>query len=59
MSLKFSQAFHLMPTPSSSFVVTNGTISPHCCHHLTYLLFASHLPVANYTFADMFRLNLG
>ncbi|KAG2484923.1 hypothetical protein HYH03_016309 [Edaphochlamys debaryana] len=23
MPLKFSQAFHLMPTPSSSFVVTN------------------------------------
>ncbi len=24
MPLKFSQTFHLMPTPNSSFVVTNG-----------------------------------
>lgn len=24
MPLKFSQTFHLMPTPNNSFVVTNG-----------------------------------
>jgi hypothetical protein len=29
MPLKFSQAFHLMPTPNNSFIVTNGRLVVH------------------------------
>ncbi len=62
MALKFSQTFHLMPTPTNSFVVTNGKpregpgrcMQMHAAGHgaRTGLVHADKEAIAEFIFAE-------